>query len=154
MTEETRREGSDGEEERPPGRRSRETSISRNICGCTNGRNTVASEAIGGKHTRCNLCGKILVTELGNSRTTGLHFDEPRPPSNGGTGPLNLVLGQAFANGLHFLPDTTDTSLEGNGSSIAEGDRNSLSVAEQGVKTPVHGWYIFCLPVIHFYAYI
>lgn len=80
---------------------------------------------------RCPLCGKVIATEQSCS---------------GGTEQINLSLGQAFANGLKFLPDTAETHSEDNNSLIGEIVGNSrpqqrITVAEQR-KTPIQGGYL------------
>ena len=83
-----------------------------------------------GDQARCPLCGKAVPIKRSSSR---LRFAESREPSASETDPLGLLLGEAHADRLHNIPET---SLEENDSSI--GDGNTQTVAGQE-KTPVHG---------------
>ena len=131
-------------EARPtPEQRSSENTVDRNdVCGCARGKTMVTSESSGGEQACCLLCGKIIAVEESNNTSSSLQFSGSGvAPSAGGTECLDNLLGQTFSNGLNFVPDTPNTSLQEHNSTIGEDSR--ITTGQQvhllREKTPVHG---------------
>ena len=134
MEEESRRE-STTDATTPSEMHAHETSVKRTEkCDCISVEGVDVVEAANGEQARCPICGKILRVVQAQSNTEATAGE-----------PVGLVHCQAFTNRLHFLPDTSETSLDSNSSSIGElgenisGLQHPLFHAEQDFKTPVQG---------------
>lgn len=129
--------GEENNQVQPPEQRTNFSGIDReDACACTRSTTVATTRGNDDGKSRCHLCGKVIeqtkAVNESSSTATSVSENEPSVP----------LRGQTFANALPFLPNTPETSLEGNNASYGRctniaGQHTSPVVEGDELKTPV-----------------